>query len=115
MLGGQLFGPGGNSTPEYWIDGRPIRAAPKAPQGKGGAVLRRPSIPIRFSSLCAPSAWRVDFIALLEEAEQSSLDQVSAQRTETHNTSGDYMDIYTVLLIVFLTLGIGFVLNRVIG
>jgi hypothetical protein len=21
MLGGQLFGPGGNSTPEYWIDG----------------------------------------------------------------------------------------------
>ena len=37
------------------------------------------------------------------------------QRTETHNTSGDYMDIYTVLLFVFLTFGIGFVLNRVIG
>jgi hypothetical protein len=36
-------------------------------------------------------------------------------RTEIHNTSGDYMDIYTVLLIVFLTFGIGFVLNRVIG
>jgi hypothetical protein len=33
----------------------------------------------------------------------------------TENTSGDYMDIYTVLLIVFLTFGIGFVLNRVIG
>jgi hypothetical protein len=38
-----------------------------------------------------------------------------AIKTETHNTSGDYMDIYTVLLIVFLTFGIGFVLDRVIG
>jgi hypothetical protein len=31
MLRGQLFGPGGNTTPECWIDGRRIWAAPKAP------------------------------------------------------------------------------------
>src|SRR5260221_4065473 len=35
MLGGQLFGPGGNTTLEYWIDGRRMRAAWKAPQRKG--------------------------------------------------------------------------------
>src|SRR5215469_8277438 len=34
MLSGQLFGPGGNTTLEYWIDGRRIRAAWKAPQRK---------------------------------------------------------------------------------
>jgi hypothetical protein len=34
MLRGQLFGPGGNTTPEYWIDGRRVRAAAKAPQRK---------------------------------------------------------------------------------
>src|SRR5258708_2415540 len=34
MLGGQLFGPGGKTTLEYWIDGRRIRAAWKAPQRK---------------------------------------------------------------------------------
>jgi hypothetical protein len=34
MLSGHLFGPGGNTTLEYWIDGRPIRAAWKAPQRK---------------------------------------------------------------------------------
>src|SRR5262245_19817561 len=30
MLSGQLFGPGGNTTPECWIDGRRMRAAPNA-------------------------------------------------------------------------------------
>jgi hypothetical protein len=34
LLRGQLFGPGGNTTPEYWIDGRRVRAAAKAPQWK---------------------------------------------------------------------------------
>jgi hypothetical protein len=34
MLSGQLFGPGGNTTLEYWIDGRRIRAAWKAPSRK---------------------------------------------------------------------------------
>jgi hypothetical protein len=53
MLSDQLFGPGGKTTPEYWIDGRPIRAAPKAPQ----RPVRCPSIPA-VSSLCAPSAGR---------------------------------------------------------
>jgi hypothetical protein len=47
MLGGQLFGPGGKTTPEYWIDGRPIRAL----------LRRRRSVPCAarrsHSSLCA--------------------------------------------------------------
>ena len=47
MLGGQLFGPGGKTTPEYWIDGRPIRAL----------LRRRQSVPCAarrsHSSLCA--------------------------------------------------------------
>ena len=30
MLSGQRFGPGGNTTPECWIDGRRMRAAPNA-------------------------------------------------------------------------------------
>src|SRR5262249_19353293 len=30
MLSGQRFGLGGNTTPECWIDGRRMRAAPKA-------------------------------------------------------------------------------------
>jgi hypothetical protein len=34
LLSGQLFGPGGNTTLEYWIDGRRIRAAWKAPSRK---------------------------------------------------------------------------------
>src|SRR5260370_26835799 len=34
MLSGQLFGPGGNTTLAYWIDGRRIRDAQKAPQRK---------------------------------------------------------------------------------
>ena len=33
-LSRQLFGPGGNTTLEYWIDGRRIRAAWKAPKRK---------------------------------------------------------------------------------
>jgi hypothetical protein len=36
------------------------------------------------------------------------------QRTEIHNRSGGYMDIYTVLLVVILTFGTGFVLNWLI-
>jgi hypothetical protein len=52
MLGGQLFGPEGKTTPEYWIDGRPIRAL----------LRRRQSVPCAarrsHSSLCAPSAGR---------------------------------------------------------
>jgi hypothetical protein len=34
MLRGQLFGPGGNTTPEYWIKGGRLGAAAKAPQRK---------------------------------------------------------------------------------
>jgi len=34
MLRGQVFGPGGNTTPENWINGRRVRAAEKAPQRK---------------------------------------------------------------------------------
>ena len=42
MLSGQLFGPGGNTTPECRIDGRRKRAAPKARHsGKGYAVETR--------------------------------------------------------------------------
>jgi hypothetical protein len=62
-----------------WIDGQLIQAAPKAPERP-----RALSVDPYVSSLCAPSAWRVDFIALLDEARQSGLDQLSAQRTETN-------------------------------
>ena len=44
MLRGQLFGPGGNTTPEFWIDGRPIRAARRRHSGKGRAVPERPPV-----------------------------------------------------------------------
>src|SRR5262245_62245543 len=40
MLSGQLFGPGGNTTPEYWIDGPRIRRTlgvhSQRAQGSGG-------------------------------------------------------------------------------
>jgi hypothetical protein len=46
MLSGQLFGPGGNTIPSNWIDGRPMRAARRRHSGKGRAVpVRCPSIP----------------------------------------------------------------------
>jgi|SRR6476659_3177595 len=38
MLGRQLFGAGATTTPEYWIDGRRIRAAGKAPSRIPSAV-----------------------------------------------------------------------------
>jgi len=41
MLKGQLFGPGGNTTLEYWIDGRRVRAAARRHSGKGRAVPER--------------------------------------------------------------------------
>src|SRR2546423_1101057 len=44
MLGGQLFGPGATTTPEYWIDGRRIRAAVKAPSRKRRVRSRAPSV-----------------------------------------------------------------------
>jgi hypothetical protein len=59
MLGGQLFGPGGNTTPEYWIDGFRTRAAAKAPQRKrpcrSRASARRSLLPpsLRFAALLA--------------------------------------------------------------
>src|SRR6266436_6908947 len=58
MLGGQLFGPGGNTTLEYWIDGRRIRAAWKAPQRKrpcrSRATARRSLL--RLRALCVAKA-----------------------------------------------------------
>jgi hypothetical protein len=52
MLSGQLFGPGGNTTLEYWIDGRQIRAAWKAPQRKRPCRSRAlPVDPSFFASL----------------------------------------------------------------
>ena len=48
MLTGQLFGPGGNTTLEYWIDGRRIRAAWKAPKRK--RPCRSRALPVDRSS-----------------------------------------------------------------
>src|ERR671935_2764631 len=54
MLSGQLFGPGGDTTPEYWIDGRPIRAAWKAPQRKRQCHSRALSVDPKYSRRSAP-------------------------------------------------------------
>src|SRR5260221_13952117 len=40
MLGGQLFGPGGKTPLEYWIDGRRIRASWRAPRRKRPGLSR---------------------------------------------------------------------------
>src|SRR5262245_10624411 len=41
MLSGQLFGPGGKTTPEYWIDGQRMRALQKGAIAEGYAVEAR--------------------------------------------------------------------------
>jgi hypothetical protein len=56
ILSDQLFGPGGNTTLEYWIDGRRIRAAWKAPPRKRPCRSRAlPVDPSFFVSRRAPS------------------------------------------------------------
>jgi hypothetical protein len=56
MLTGQLFGPGGNTTLEYWNDGRRIRAAWKAPKRK--RPCRSRALPVdRFVLRRVAFAW----------------------------------------------------------
>src|SRR2546428_8180225 len=92
MLSGQLFGPGGDTTPEYWIDGRRIRAARKAPPRKRPCCSRALSVdPSRSSFRCAQPILRggsithemlgVDCIA----CSASSAGRVKwVERSETH-------------------------------
>jgi hypothetical protein len=53
MLDGQLFGPGGKTTPEYWIDGLRIRVAAKGATAENAVPFPSecPSIP---KSVCVP-------------------------------------------------------------
>jgi len=47
VLSGQLFGPGGDTTPEYWIDGRRMRAAWRRHRGRP-CRSRAPSVDPSF-------------------------------------------------------------------
>ena len=78
MLGGQLFGPGGNTTPEIGSMGSQYGLLQRRQSGKGCAVpVRCPSIPA-ISSLCAPSAWR-------EESTQRSALANRSMSDDDHN------------------------------
>src|SRR5438874_203364 len=78
MLGGQLFGPGGNTTPEIGSMGSQYGLLQRRQSGKGCAVPARcPSIPA-ISSLCAPSAWR-------EESTQRSVLANRSMSDDDHN------------------------------
>ena len=78
MLGGQLFGPGGNTTPEIGSMGSQYGLLQRRQSGKGCAVpVRCPSIPA-ISSLCAPSAGR-------EESTQRSALANRSMSDDDHN------------------------------
>jgi len=66
MLSRQLFGPGGNTTPEYWIDGRRVRAASKAPSAEKAVPFPALSVdPSHYLVLLRPTF----------EAERSAIQQ----------------------------------------
>jgi hypothetical protein len=88
MLSGQLFGPGGNTTPEIGSMGSQYGLLQRRQSGKGCAVpVRCPSIPA-ISSLCAPSAWREE--STQQRAQRTVL---SACGRSPYNAAKDLVEI----------------------